>query len=95
MPKNYQMNLTTSDNYSYKLTRIDAETIEVEADPEAIEAMLDTITLVGTQEVPVGDVYRPSGVQVLMDSGRPSDRRIALREGTAAMWVQFEILNYL
>lgn len=89
------MKLTTSDNHTYTLTKRDDGWIEVEAAPEAVEVMLDTITLTGTQEVPLGDVYVPSGVQVLREANRLSDRRVALREGTVAMWLQFEVLNYL
>lgn len=89
------MQITTSDNFVYSLTRRSDGWVIVEGDGEAIEALVETITLAGSEMVPVGDDYVPSGVQVLPGENGPSNRQLALRDGTAALWLQFEVLNYL
>lgn len=89
------MKITTSDNYSYTFATRSDGLVEVESSAEGIEVMLDTITLSGTTTASVDGVERPTGVQVVHGQNGPSDRRVAVQPGTLAMWVGFEILNYL
>lgn len=89
------MRILTSDDYEYELTKRDDGFVVVESTPEGLEVLLDTITLAGTATALVRGEERSSGVQVLYDEDRPSDRRVAVQPGTVAMWLSFEVLNYL
>lgn len=89
------MRILTSDDYEYKLTRRDDGYIVLESTPEGIEVLLDTITLAGTATATVRGEERSSGIQVPYEGDRLSERRVAVHPGTAAMWLSFEVLNYL
>lgn len=89
------MRVRTADNYDYTLTRRDDGLVEVSGSPEAVEALVDTIVLCGSETVPVSGEYKPTGVQLVRDENGPLKCRVAMHEGTVALWLQFEVLNYL
>lgn len=76
------LELTTADGFEYRLTKDHlTDYVTVTAPPDALQALDDTLQLAGLS----GDDHTVI---------RHPDSRV-VHEGTAAMWVQFEILNYL
>lgn len=75
------MHIVTSDGYEYMITRISETEVEVSGDPEALQVLTDSAILGGT------DQDHP-GVMPMKDGLRMS-------EGTVALWLSFEVLNYL
>lgn len=55
--------------------------VTVKGSPDALEMVKDTIELAGQTEEDRNLVEGPGS--------------LTMREGTAAMWLQFEVLNYL
>lgn len=76
------MRIYLSDNYSYHLHSIEGTNlVEVSAEEDALQVLEDTIELAGQDEDDPRIIRHPGS-------------RI-ITEGTAAMWIQFEILNML
>jgi hypothetical protein len=77
------MHIVTSDGYEYMITRISETEVEVSGNPEALQVLTDSAILGGT------DQDHP-GVMPIEDG-----QVLRMSEGTAALWLSFEVLNYL
>lgn len=75
------MKVVTTDGFDYNITRSEeAGLVCIEANEDALSALDDTITLAGISDD--NSVYVKT----------PNSRHV--HEGTAAMWLQFEFLNF-
>lgn len=87
------MRVSTTDGHDYRIKRDgDSGWIHVSGSQVALNTFIDTVALTGTEE---SDENRPTGVDLRRDPDSPSDRILRVREGTVALWLQFECLNYL
>lgn len=90
------MKVTTSDGHTLIFLRDpeEHEYVLVSGDEEALEVFIDTVTLAGAAEVASGDETRSTGVEPLIISLEPLERNLRVHEGTLALFLQFELLNY-
>ena len=76
------MKVVTTDGHEYTITRTENEgLVAITGSDEALQCFDDTVVLAGLSEDDF-TYYRSPGTRYL-------------HEGTAAMWIQFEVLNYL
>lgn len=85
----------TTDDYEIELRRVSAEEVEVSGSIDSLECFKAGVHLAGASRGPEGI----SKVEVVRESGEglegPENGVYRVTEGTAALWLSFEVLNYL
>lgn len=84
------MKITTED-YELELSRVGPETVEVSGSSESLECFKAGVQLAGASRGPEGS----SKVEVVRESGEGLNGALRASEGTVALWLSFEVLNYL
>lgn len=85
----------TTDDYELEIRRVSAGMVEVSGDVESLECFTAGVLLAGASRGPDG----ASRVEVVREPAEglkgPENGVYRVTEGTAALWLSFEVLNYL
>ncbi len=81
----------TTDDYELELLKVDGEMVEVVGDVESLECFKAGVELAGASRGPEG----ASKVEVVREPDGELKGSLRATEGTVALWLSFECLNFL